>query len=95
MFYHEVLAPDYLLVNLDVVSLISYLYLDRGSNVIDEKRFRIPNHCSIPKDKFSKINSSLFDNNYVKFNNNFYKQTFNIPLVAKLSFLLANFVMDD
>ncbi|XP_050502963.1 uncharacterized protein LOC126882192 [Diabrotica virgifera virgifera] len=88
------LPDNYVLVSLDVVSLFSNVYLRISLMVIEANWDRIGGCCSISFDNFINIVEFLFTNTYFSFNNKFYQQTFGTPMGAKISPIIAAYVMD-
>lgn len=94
-FNRTYIPTDYIIASLDVVSLFSNVYLEIVLEVLNKKWSSIANFCSLPKDTFINLITFLFNNTFFNFDNKFYKQTFGTPMGAKISPILADYVMDD
>nr|CAH7767041.1 unnamed protein product [Callosobruchus chinensis] len=94
-FNRRQLPHDHVIASLDVVSLFSNVYLEACIRSISKHWSQICQFCDLTLDSFINIISFLFQNNYFSFNNKIYKQTFGSPMGAKLSPILADYVMDD
>lgn len=94
-FNRTMVPNNYVLASLDVRSLFSNIYLDLVLDVIDRRWDCIASHCNIPLVEFKHIISFLFNNTCFMFDNKYFKQTLGTPMGAKVSPVLASFVMDD
>ncbi|XP_072383799.1 uncharacterized protein [Diabrotica undecimpunctata] len=89
-----ILPSNYVLVSLDVVSLFSNVHLGICLTSIEINWDRIRGCCSMSYDRFISIVEFLFNNTYFSFNDKFYQQTFGTPMGAKISPIIATYVMD-
>ncbi|XP_050506276.1 uncharacterized protein LOC126884398 [Diabrotica virgifera virgifera] len=89
------LPPNYILASLDVVSLFSNVYLEACLRSIQKRWDIISTHCKIDLETFLELVTFLFDNTYFTFDNKIYKSTFGTPMGAKVSPILAAYVVDD
>ncbi|XP_072400190.1 uncharacterized protein [Diabrotica undecimpunctata] len=95
LFNRTVLPHNYVLVSLDVVSLLSNVYLNAVFRSIHKHWNKISQVCSIDYDMFIEMIEFLFNSTCFSFKNKYYKQTFGTPMGASIPPILATYVMDD
>ena len=89
------LNGDDIQVSFDVISLFTNIPIYLAIKNIMAEWETIKQHTNIPKSKFLTIlEFCLKDNNYFKFNNEFYQQTFGMPMGNPLSPTIADIILD-
>ena len=89
------LEEDEILVSFDVVSLFTNIPTYTAIKIIMQKWEILKEHTKIPKKDFLKIlQFCLTDNNYFRYENTFYNQTFGMPMGNPLSPTIADIVLD-
>ena len=89
------LDKDDTLISLDVVSLFTNIPIYLAIKNIMEKWEKIQQHTNINKQKFLQIlNFCLRDNNYFRYMENTYIQTFGMPMGNPLSPTIADIILD-
>ena len=89
------LDDDDILISLDVVSLFTNIPIYLAIKNIMEEWDNIKHHTQINKTKFLQIlNFCLRENNYFKYENDIYIQTFGMPMGNPLSPTIANIILD-
>ncbi|XP_055857065.1 uncharacterized protein LOC129919958 [Episyrphus balteatus] len=91
-----VLEEDDFLVSFDAVSLFTNIPTYLAIKIIMKKWDIIKNFTKIPKAQFLKIlEFCLKENNYFKYDNKLYNQTFGMPMGNPLSPTIADIILDD
>lgn len=88
-----VLPEKYVLRSLDVISLFTNISIELTCHILDENWEIILPNTEIPKQEFIQIMEFLFNSNYFRYNDFFYKQKFGCPMGSTLSPILANIAM--
>ena len=89
------LHKEDILVSFDVISLFTNIPIHLAIKNIMTEWDTIKQHTNINKSKFLTIlDFCLKDNNYFKFDNNFYQQTYGMPMGNPLSATIADIIMD-
>nr|CAI5835722.1 unnamed protein product [Callosobruchus analis] len=89
------LPPGYVVVSFDVISLFTNLSLHLVINSITRHWDTISHCCTINLDTAIMILKFIFDSNFLKFEDNFYKQVFGTPMGSTIPPILVNYVLDD
>lgn len=89
-----ILAPNYVLISLDVVNLFGNISRESVLSAIEFSRDKIGAYCIISEEYFGEIISFLLESGYFMFDGNFYSQMMGCIMGSKLSPILSLYVMD-
>lgn len=90
------IEPDDILVSFDAISLFTNIPTEYAIKTIMTQWAQLESRTKIPKSIFLKIlQFCLKDNNYFKFDQKLYSQTFGMPMGNPLSPTIADIVLDD
>lgn len=90
----QTIPDDFVLISLDVVSLLTIIPLSLALENIDRRWNNIKSHTDNPLHRFKKIIQFVVSSNNFFYNGDFYYQTSRTPMGSCLSPSLADLVMD-
>ncbi|KAJ8664749.1 hypothetical protein QAD02_006411 [Eretmocerus hayati] len=92
----DIIIPQgWIFVKLDVQSMFTNISLELILRAIDKRWNDIENHTSLNKEEFMEAVTLVFDNAFIQFDNEFYRQILGASMGLPLSPIVCDLVLED